>query len=51
MQVDLLEATGGVMLIGLGLRLLDVRQIRVADMLPALAVAPVLTWGLAAVLG
>ncbi|MEO7588023.1 MAG: DUF554 domain-containing protein [Arachnia sp.] len=50
-QVDLLEATGGVMLIGLGLRLLDVRQIRVADMLPALAVAPVLTWGLAAVLG
>ncbi|RMB62280.1 DUF554 domain-containing protein [Tessaracoccus antarcticus] len=50
-QVDLLEATGGVILIGLGLRLLDLRKIRVADMLPALVIAPVLTWVLAPVLG
>lgn len=49
-QVDLLEATGGVILIGLGLRLLEIRQIRVADMLPALAIAPVLTWAVGAAL-
>ncbi|MDO5735261.1 MAG: DUF554 domain-containing protein [Propionibacteriaceae bacterium] len=50
LQVDLLEATGGVILIGLGLRLLEIRDIRVADMLPALAIAPVLAWGVSAVL-
>lgn len=50
-QVDLLEATGGVILIGLGLRLLEIKEIRVADMLPALALAPVLAWGVAAALG
>lgn len=50
-QVDLLEATGGVILIGLGLRLLEIREIRVADMLPALAIAPVLAWAVAAVVG
>ena len=50
LQVDVLEATGGVILIGLGLRLLDVRQIRVADMLPALAIAPVLAWAISTML-
>ena len=50
-QVDLLEATGGIILIGLGLRLLDIREIRVADMLPALAIAPALTWAVALVVG
>lgn len=38
-----LTATGGLMLVGIGLRLLEVRQIRVGDLLPALVVAPVLT--------
>jgi len=44
---------GGLMLVGLGLVLLEVRRIRVADMLPALVVAPLvaaasraLGWGL-----
>lgn len=50
-QVDLLEATGGVILIGLGLRLLEIREIKVADMLPALVFAPILAWGVATVLG
>ncbi len=50
LQVDLLEATGGVILIGLGLRLLEIRQIRVADMLPALLFAPILAWGVSAIL-
>ena len=36
-------ATGGVLLLGVGLRLLDVKAVAVGDMLPALVVAPVLT--------
>jgi uncharacterized membrane protein YqgA involved in biofilm formation len=39
-----LSATGGVILIGLGLLLLDIKQIRVANFLPALMVAPLLVW-------
>jgi uncharacterized membrane protein YqgA involved in biofilm formation len=38
-----LTATGGLLLVGVGLRLLEVKRIRVADLLPALVVAPVLT--------
>lgn len=41
-QIDALTATGGVLLLGLGLRLLDVRRVRVGDMLPALVFAPLL---------
>jgi uncharacterized membrane protein YqgA involved in biofilm formation len=36
-------ATGGVLLLGVGLRLLAVKPVPVADLLPALVVAPVLT--------
>lgn len=39
-QIDALSATGGVILVALGLRLLRVRQIPVGDLLPALVVAP-----------
>ena len=42
-HIAALTATGGVMLIAIGLRLLNIRQIAVGDMLPALIVAPVLT--------
>ena len=38
-----LTATGGVLLLGVGLRLLQLRQVAVGNMLPALVVAPVLT--------
>lgn len=38
-----LTATGGLLLVGVGLRLLDLKQVKVADLLPALVVAPVLT--------
>lgn len=41
-QIDALTATGGVLLLGLGLRLLEVRLVRVGDMLPALVFAPLL---------
>ena len=37
-----LSATGGVLLIGVALRLLRIREIPVADLLPALLVAPFL---------
>ncbi len=42
-QVAALTATGGVVLLGVGLRLLRVRPLPVADLLPALLVAPLLT--------
>ena len=38
-----LTATGGLILVGVAIRLLDLRPIPVADLLPALLVAPVLT--------
>jgi uncharacterized membrane protein YqgA involved in biofilm formation len=37
-----LEATGGPMIIGIGLRLLDLKKVPVGSFLPALAIAPVL---------
>lgn len=42
-HVAALTATGGLMLVGIGLRLLRIRDVPVADMLPALVVAPLLT--------
>ena len=40
--VAAITATGGVLLLGVGLRLLQVKQVPVGDLLPALLVAPVL---------
>lgn len=37
-----MSGAGGVMLIGIGLRLLELKEVRVASMLPALVLAPVL---------
>ena len=42
-HVSALTATGGLLLVGIALRLLRVRQVPVADLLPALLVAPLLT--------
>jgi uncharacterized membrane protein YqgA involved in biofilm formation len=42
-HIAALTATGGVLLVGVALRLLRVRQLPVADLLPALLVAPALT--------
>jgi len=36
--------------LGIGLRILEIRQIAVADLLPALIVAPLLTLGIQAVI-
>ena len=48
--ISAMTATGGILLLGVGLRLLNIRQVSVADMLPALIVAPLITIGVAAVL-
>jgi uncharacterized membrane protein YqgA involved in biofilm formation len=47
-QVSALEATGGLVLVGVGLGLLRLRRIPVGDLLPALLVAPLLTGVVAA---
>jgi len=42
-----MTATGGILLIGVGIsNLLDIKRIRVGNFLPALAVAPLIVWGL-----
>ena len=46
-----LTATGGLMLAGIGLRLLRIRDVPVGNMLPAVVVAPILTAVVAAVRG
>jgi len=40
--VAAITATGGVLLLGTGLRVLQIRMVNIADLLPALAVAPLL---------
>ena len=42
-----ITATGGVLLLGTGLRVLQIRMVSVADMLPALVIAPLITWAVA----
>lgn len=41
-MIEELEATGGLLIIGIGLRLLQIKDLRVGSFLPALVVAPVL---------
>ena len=37
-----MTATGGILIMGIGLRLLDIHKVRVANLLPAIAIAPVM---------
>jgi uncharacterized membrane protein YqgA involved in biofilm formation len=41
-QVDAMTIVGGVLLIGIGLRLLNIKHVAVGNLLPALAIAPLL---------
>ena len=41
--VAAITATGGILLLGTGLRVLQIRMVNIADLLPALAIAPLLT--------
>lgn len=43
-QLASITATGGLLLLGVGLRLLRIRMVPVGNLLPALLVAPVLVW-------
>jgi uncharacterized membrane protein YqgA involved in biofilm formation len=49
-MVSSITATGGILMLGIGLRLLNLRKVAVADMLPALVLAPLFTWLVASVL-
>jgi uncharacterized membrane protein YqgA involved in biofilm formation len=49
-HLDALTATGGVILLGLGLRLMNIKQVPIGDFLPSLIVAPVLVAALAPLL-
>lgn len=48
-HIAALTAVGGLLLVGISLRLLRIRDVPVGDLLPALAVAPVLVWLVGAV--
>ena len=41
-QTDAMTITGGLMLVGIALRLLDIKKIAVANLLPALVIAPLI---------
>jgi uncharacterized membrane protein YqgA involved in biofilm formation len=43
-QVDLMTTVGGILLLGIGLRLLAIKQIRVGDLLPGLFIVPLLAY-------
>jgi len=47
--VSATSAAGGVMLLGVGLRLLEIKRVRVVNFLPALVLAPIFTWIAAAI--
>ena len=42
--IDAASAVGGLMLVGVGLRLLELKRIRVVNLLPALLFAPLFVW-------
>lgn len=41
-MIAAMNAVGGVLILGIGLRLLDLRQVRVANLLPAIVIAPLI---------
>lgn len=43
-EIAAMTATGGLLLVGIALRLLRIRDIAVGDLLPALVVAPAIVW-------
>jgi uncharacterized membrane protein YqgA involved in biofilm formation len=46
-----ITATGGILMLGIGLRVLNIRQVNVGNLLPALVVAPLITLTIAAIRG
>jgi len=50
-MISAITATGGVLMLAIGVRLIGIKPIAVADMLPALAFAPLLAWVASLVFG
>jgi uncharacterized membrane protein YqgA involved in biofilm formation len=46
-----ITATGGILMLGIGLRVTNIRQVNVGNLLPALIVAPLITLAIAGVRG
>jgi uncharacterized membrane protein YqgA involved in biofilm formation len=46
-----ITVTGGILMLGIGLRVTNIRQVNVGNLLPALLVAPLITLTVAAVRG
>ena len=49
-QIAVITATGGLLLIGVGLRIMRIKAVPVADLLPSLIIAPLLLWGVTTVI-
>jgi hypothetical protein len=45
-QIDAMTIVGGLMLVSIGLGLLKIKTIAVGNLLPALAIAPIIAWAL-----
>ncbi len=43
-MISELTATGGVIMLGIAVHMLDLKRIRLANFLPALAIAPLIVW-------
>jgi hypothetical protein len=41
-QIDAMTVAGGVLLLGIALKLLDIKAMRVGDLLPAIFIAPLI---------
>jgi uncharacterized membrane protein YqgA involved in biofilm formation len=41
-MIAAMNAIGGVLILGIGLRLLEIRHVRVANLLPAIVIAPLI---------
>jgi uncharacterized membrane protein YqgA involved in biofilm formation len=39
-----MTAAGGLIIMGVGLKLLDIKELKLANFLPALAIAPLIVW-------
>lgn len=48
-QVSAITATGGILMIAIGVRLMGIKQVAVADLLPSLLLAPLLTWAVSVI--
>jgi len=46
-MINELSAVGGVMIVGIGIQILEIKQLSIVNLLPALLISPLLVWGFA----